>query len=56
MIEFIKKTEKHISESREILNLIQGMASQTRLLDLMHPSKQQEQSSMGKGLRWWQAK
>jgi hypothetical protein len=34
MVEIVQRTEKQISESHEILNLIQGMASQTRLLGL----------------------
>jgi len=34
MVDIVKRTEKQIQESFEVLNLIQGIASQTRLLGL----------------------
>lgn len=49
MVEIVKRTEKQISESHEILNLIQGMASQTRLLGLNASIEAARAEQYGKG-------
>lgn len=49
MVEIVKKTEKQISESHEILKLIQGMASQTRLLGLNASIEAARAEQYGKG-------
>lgn len=49
MAGIVKKTEKQISESHEILKLIQGMASQTRLLGLNASIEAARAEQYGKG-------
>jgi hypothetical protein len=49
MVEIVKKTEKQISESHEVLKLIQGMASQTRLLGLNASIEAARAEQYGKG-------
>jgi hypothetical protein len=49
MVEIVKKTEEQIFESHEILKLIQGMASQTRLLGLNASIEAARAEQYGKG-------